>query len=118
MHHVGEDRDGNLGPDGEGNLAHPAGRVRPHRDRAGQHPGPGVRVELEATEIVLAQVTPGGVAQPDPGRHQPGSCAVLGRGRPVLSRCLRGLVRRRPGDPEHPARPGPVARAVVRVLVP
>src|SRR5205807_749800 len=30
MHHVGEDRDGNLGPDGEGNLAHPAGRVRPH----------------------------------------------------------------------------------------
>ena len=56
MHDVGEDRDGNLGPDGERNLAHPAGRVRPHRDRAGQHSGPGVGVELDSAQIVLAQV--------------------------------------------------------------
>ena len=116
MHHVGEDRDGNLGPDGESNLAHPAGRVRPHRDRAGQRPGPGVRVELDATEIVLTQVTPGGVAQPDPGRDQPGARAALSRRRAALSRCLRrlGLVRRRPGDPEHPAHLRPVPGAVIR----
>src|SRR5580704_17297940 len=77
MHHVGEDRQGNLGPDGEGNLAHPAGRVRPYRDRAGQHPGLGVGVELKAAEIVLPQVSPGGAAQPSPDRDQPSATGAL-----------------------------------------
>ena len=65
MHHVGEDRQGNLGPDGEGNLAHPAGRVRPHRDRADQHPALGV--ELDAAEVIVAQLSPGGVAEAELG---------------------------------------------------
>src|SRR5690242_20528684 len=100
MHDIGEDRDGNLGPDGEGYLTHPAGRVRAHGDRAGQHSGLGVGVQLEAAQVVLAQLGADGVAEAGPGRDQP-------RARDAGPGLARLILGRHPGDPQH--RAGPLA---------
>ena len=68
VHHVGQDRHRYFGPDGESNLRHPGGRVRPHRDGAGQHPVR--RVQLEAAQVIGAQPAPGDLAQADSRRRK------------------------------------------------
>src|SRR5580704_6760625 len=93
VHHVGQDGHRYFCPDGERNLRHPGGRVRPHRHGADQHPVG--RVKLEPAQVIATQTAPGGVAQRDsrhrktgPGRfahgvdrrrgvHAPGDRAVV-----------------------------------------
>jgi hypothetical protein len=69
MHHVGQDRDRCFGPDGESNLTHPGGRVRPHRDGADQ--GVPVGVQFEAARlsrsVVVSPRSPLTVTSPGPG---------------------------------------------------